>query len=213
MKQGFCKFLFEEFARIRGAALLVLCLAVAGCGAEHVWAPDAEIARVRWRAEGPPTITLVTVVSTRSGSGDHAALLVNGSQRALFDPAGTFHVPFVPERDDVLYGITARAWNAYVDYHARPAYDVRLQEIAVTPEQAEAALRAMAAHGPAAKATCNRAVTEVLASVPGFETVPRGWFPNTTAAWFAALPGVTERVVTDADADDSHGVVFTAPAQ
>ncbi len=200
-------------ASLRRIATLVLCLALAGCGAEHVRAPDAEIARVRWRAEGPPTITLVTVVSTRSGSGEHAALLVNGSQRALFDPAGSFRVPFVPERDDVLYGITERAWTVYVDYHARPTYDVRLQEIAVTPAQAEAALAAMAAHGPAAKATCNRAVTEVLAAVPGFEDVPRGWFPSTTAGWFAALPGVTERVVTDADADDSHGVVFTAPAR
>ena len=109
-----------------------------------------------------------------------------------------------------LAPVTDRAWKVYVDYHARQTYDVRLQELTVTPAQADAALRAMQAHGPAAKATCNVAVTDVLHSVPGFEAAPGGWFPNTTAAWFATIPGVRERVVTDDDADDNHGVLFEA---
>lgn len=196
--------------KVRTGLPLVLLLALASCGAERVWAPDEAVQRALWHADGPPSITLVTVVSTRSGAGGHSALLVSGSHRALFDPAGTFRVPFVPERNDVLYGITDRAWAVYVDYHARETYDVRLQEVIVTPAQAEAALRAMRSAGPAAKATCNRAVTSVLRQVPGFETVPGGWLPNRTADWFAGLPGVTGRVVTDDDADDNHGVLFEA---
>ena len=197
-------------ARLRTAAVLCGLLVLSACGAQHVWAPEAAVRSALWRAEGPASITLITIVSTQTGSGGHSALLVNGSHRALFDPAGTFKVPFVPERDDVLFGMTDRALAVYIDYHARETYDVRLQELAVTPEQAEAALRAMQAHGPAGKATCNRAVTGVLAEVPGFEAVPRGWFPNRTAEWFAALPFVSERVVTDDDADDNHGVLFEA---
>jgi hypothetical protein len=192
--------------------VIALCalLGLGACGAERVWAPDEVVEHALWRADGPPSITLVTVVSTRAGSAGHSALLVNGSHRALYDPAGTFRLPFVPERNDVLYGMTDRAWAVYVDYHARETYDVRLQEVAVTPAQAEAALRAMQAEGPAGKATCNRAVTRVLSQVPGFERVPRGWFPNRTAAWLATRPGVTETVITDDDADANHGVLFEA---
>lgn len=196
---------------LRVLIAIAALLSLTAC-AERSWAPDEAISRALWRAEGPPSLTLVTVVSTRSGSGGHSALLVNGSHRALFDPAGTFKLPFAPERNDVIYGMTDRAWTVFIDYHARETYDVRLQEIVVSPEQAEAALRAMEAHGPAPKATCNLAVTRVLRQVPGFGGVPGGYLPNRTADWFATLPGVTERVVTDDDADDNHGVLFQASA-
>lgn len=191
------------------AASISVAMALAGC-AEPVWAPASAVARARHVAGAPPSLTLVTVVSTRNGSGAHSALLVNGSERVLFDPAGTFTLPFVPERNDVHFGMSDRAWAVYIDYHARETYDVRLQELQVTPAQAEAALRAAKAHGPAAKATCNLAVTRVLASVPGFEATPQRWFPKATANWFETLPGVTQKVITDDDADDNHGVLFTA---
>ena len=195
---------------MRGLALLAL-LILASCGAERVWAPDEAVTRALWRAEGPPTITLFTVISTRNGSGAHSALLVNGSHRALFDPAGTFRHPRVPERNDVLYGITDTVLDVYVDYHARVTYDVRIQELVVSPEQAEAALRAMQAHGPAGKATCNLAVTRVLSQVPGLENVPGGYFPMRTAEWFADLPGVSDRTISDDDANDNHNVLFVDP--
>lgn len=187
-----------------------VCLFLAGCGAERIWAPDDVVQRALWRADGPATITLVTVVNVRSKSGAHAALLVNGSHRALFDPAGTFKVPFVPERNDVLYGMDDRAWSVFIDYHARETYDVRLQELTVSPAQAEAALNAMQSHGAAPKATCNLAVTRVLQQVPGLSGAPGGYFPNRNADWFATLQGVRETVIKDDDADDNHGVLFRA---
>ena len=119
-------------------------------------------------------------------------------------------MPFVPERNDVLFGMNDRAWKVYVDYHARETYDVVVQEVTVTPEQAEAALTAMQNHGAASKATCNLAVTRVLKQVPGFQAAPGGFFPKRTAEWFETLPGVEKTVVSDDDADDNHGVLFRA---
>ena len=195
---------------MRVALVLLVLIGLAGCAAERVWAPDEAVQRAVWRSDAPPSLTLATIVSTRTGSGAHSALLINGSQRVLFDPAGTFRLPFAPERNDVHYGMSDRALAVYIDYHARETYSVRLQEIPVTRTQADAALRAAEAHGPAPKATCNLAVTRVLRAVPGFEGAPGSWFPNRTADWVAGLPGVNERVVTDDDADDNHGVLIAA---
>ena len=90
-------------------ALLALCL-LAACGgpAEPVWAPDADVRKFAHPSDGPSEIILYTVVSTRSGSGAHSGLLIDGRRRILFDPAGTFRLPFAPERNDVLHGVTAR---------------------------------------------------------------------------------------------------------
>ncbi len=194
---------------MRGLVLIAL-LALAGC-AERVWAPEAEVQRAMIAPVGEPSLTLFTVVSTRNGSGGHSALLVNGPTRALFDPAGTFHYPTAPERNDVIYGFTPGVEAVYVDYHARETYDVRAQTVPVTPEQAAIALRAMEAHGPAPKATCNRAVTAVLAQVPGFQDVPRGWYPTVTAKWFETRPGVVDVTIDDATAKTRHNAVFVKP--
>ncbi len=190
--------------------VLIAMLALAGC-AERVWAPEADVQRAMIAPVGPPSLTLYTVVSTRNGSGGHSALLVNGPTRALFDPAGTFKHPAVPERNDVLYGFTPAIEAVYVDYHARETYDVRTQTVAVTPEQAAIALRAIEAYGAAPKATCNRAVTAVLAQVPGFQDVPRGWYPTVTTAWFQSLPGVVDVTIDDATASTRHNAVFVKP--
>ena len=184
-------------------------LGLVGC-AQSVWAPDDAVKQAIWSSGNPPSLTLVTVVSVDRGNGGHSALLVDGSQRALFDPAGTFSLPFVPERNDVHFGMTDRAWSVYIDYHARETWNVRLQKIPVTAEQAEDALSLIQSHGPVPKAHCNVAVTRVLSQVSGFESIPRGFLPNRTADWFAALPGVGETLITDDDADDNHGVLFRA---
>ncbi|MDZ4134002.1 MAG: hypothetical protein U1D06_00195, partial [Paracoccaceae bacterium] len=75
-------------------ACLALVLTLSACGtAEPIWATDEAVARARYVSTEPPSITLYTVQATRDGSGAHAALLINGSQRVIFDPAGTWHHP------------------------------------------------------------------------------------------------------------------------
>ena len=183
----------------RLAALLATLLALAGCAVESVYAPLEESRARAWAAPGPPTLTLVTAVSNRDGSGGHSALIVSGAQRVIFDPAGTWWNPLAPERGDVKYGITPAMLGIYVDYHARPAYHLVLQRLVVMPETAERALRLVQDHGPAGKASCGRAVSGILRDL-GFSQVGRTWFPVALMRDFGDLPGVaTVRVFDDTE--------------
>ncbi|MFT7057793.1 MAG: hypothetical protein ACJASV_000293 [Pseudorhodobacter sp.] len=187
------------------AALLIL----AACGsAEPKWAPDAAVAQARYVHPGPTSISLYTVVSTRSGSGGHAGLLINASQRVMFDPAGSWHHPQLPERNDVHFGVTPRLLNFYIDYHARETFDVIEQTIEVSPEIAELVLRRAMAYGAVPKAQCTVSISSILRGVPGFESLPQTWFPNKLMTSFGKLPGVSSRRITDDDADDNHGVLL-----
>jgi hypothetical protein len=192
-------------------AALALPVALAACGAERTWAPDDAVARAAYRHDSPPSLTLVTVLATRDGSGAHSALVVNApSQRVLFDPAGSFQTDILPERNDVIYGITPAALDVYVDYHARVTFDVVLQEVAVPPEVAERALMLVQAHGPAPKATCANAISGILGDLPGFEDTPRTWFPRRLMEWQDSEELVARRVVEDNDSDANRAVLATA---
>lgn len=177
--------------------VLMLPLVLAACGAESVWAPEEEVQRAIYRSDTPPSITVVTVVSTGNGSGGHSSLLINGSQRLLFDPAGTFNHPQIPERNDVLYGISDPAFEFYKDYHARVTWDVISQEIPVSAEVAEEVLRRAQAYGAVSKAYCTKANTDILAGLPGFEGVPRTFFPVKLMKYVDTLPNVKRSVFTD----------------
>ncbi len=195
---------------MRCLILLILPLILAACGgpAEPVWAPDAAVERAAYMHDGPARVTLFTVISTRNGSGGHSGLMINGRERVLFDPAGSFKVPFAPERNDVLFGVTARTLSAYIDYHAREAWDVRVQEVDVTAAQATALVDAVKTYGAVPKAQCSLAITRILAGVNGFEGVGVTYFPTALSDDFGQMSGVRERMVTDATADTSHNVIF-----
>ncbi len=198
---------------LRLIAALLLPLVLAACGAERTWAPDQAVARAAYRHDAPPSLTLVTVLATRDGSGAHSALLINApSQRVIFDPAGTFRTDVLPERNDVVFGMTPRAFEIYVDYHARVTFDVVLQEIPVSPETAERALALALAHGPAAKATCASAVGSILRGLPGMEDAPSTFFPRRLMDWADTRPGVRRTLVQDDD-DDANRAVLTTVAE
>ena len=186
---------------LRALALAALPL-LAACGADNVYAPQTEVSSRAYVAGGPATLMLMTAINNRSGSGAHSALMISGSERVIFDPAGTWHHPTAPERGDVIHGITPTMLEFYVDYHARPTYRMVMQEIAVPAEMAERALALVAAHGPAPKAACGRSVSGVLREL-GFSEIGRTWFPGQIMDDFARLPGVTETVRTD-DTIDPH---------
>lgn len=187
---------------------LSLPLALAACGAEPVWAPDEAVARARYVSNEPTSLTLYTVVSKRNGSGGHSALMINASQRVLFDPAGTFKVGSVPERNDLLYGITERMRKLYIDYHARETYDVLAQTILVSPAVAEQALREAQSYGAVNKAFCGNSVSDILKDLPGFENTPRTFSPIRISEAFAAHPGVMTHLYRDGDPDIQTGIVM-----
>jgi hypothetical protein len=192
------------------AALALALLAACGGPAEPVWAPDAEVQRYRTSGSPPPSLTLFTVVSTENGSGGHTSLLVNGSERVLFDPAGTFRMPTAPERNDVIHGFTPRVETVYIDYHARETFNLIRQDMVVSPQVAEMALREVQAYGAVPKAQCSLAISRILRRLPGFEGFPIAYFPNSTMKSFERYGGGPGVVITDDDADDNHGVLFRA---
>jgi hypothetical protein len=187
---------------------VVIALALAACGAEPKWAPQDQVDAARFVAGPPTSITLYTVVNKKTGSGAHSAILVNASERVIFDPAGTWYHPKLPERNDVHFGMTDKAVAFYLDYHTRITYDTIEQTIYVSPEVAELVLQKVKANGAVAKAMCTNANSAILRGVPGFESMPQTFYPKKLADAFGRLPGVTTRIITDDDADDNHGVLL-----
>lgn len=193
---------------LRIAFCLVALLGLTACGGYTRASSDAEVAAISY-VEGPPHyVTLYTVINNRSGSGAHSAVLVNASERVMFDPAGSWHHPRLPERDEVHYGMTDKAVDYYIDYHARATYDVIEQKIYVSPEVAELLLQKMKTYGPVAKSMCTTATSAVLSELPGFEAVSGTWFPKVLSKDFAKLPGVITRTITDETDETNHGILL-----
>ncbi|MBD3787408.1 MAG: hypothetical protein IE922_10670 [Sphingomonadales bacterium] len=193
--------------------LKIICLlaplALAACGAKSVYAPEDEVRKAAFVSDEPPSVTLYTVIRKPSGAGGHSGLLINGTERVMFDPAGSWYHPFVPERNDVHYGITERMRKFYIDYHARETWDVLEQKVPLTLAQAEA-LRARAeAYGPVSKMFCASATSSILRGVPGFESIPATMSPIKLSKAFRALPGATERLYEDGDPENNTGVLMT----
>lgn len=190
--------------KTRLAALLTLvCLALVGCAAEEIWAPDAAVERAAYRHPGPMTVTLLTAISNRSGNGGHSALLIDGPQRVLYDPAGSWWHPDIPERNDVLFGMSPAYFDFYMDYHARETYHMVVQTLEVSPETAAALIAGVQAQGASPKAYCARSISSVLSSTPGFENVNVSFFPAAIMNRFEDIPGVVTTRVYDDDSDDN----------
>lgn len=197
-------------------AFAVLALfALSACAGDNKWATDAQMAApsAHFVAAPPRTITLFTVQSTRNGSGAHSGLLINASEQVMFDPAGTWYHPYLPERGDVHYGVTPRMISYYIDYHARETFNVIEQTVVVSPEVAERVKQRAEAYGSVPSAQCAHSVSSILRGVPGFESISGTWYPNKLMKEFGQLPGVTSKLITDDDADNNHGVLMVQAGQ
>ena len=169
---------------------IALLAVLAACTKPVVFAPDAEVQAARYRHAGPTELVLYDVVRNASGGGEHAALLINASERVLFDPAGSWTHPEAPERHDVHHGITPRMLQTYLGYHSSFDYHVMVYRLQVTPAVAERVKQLAQAYGPVPDAQCARSIGTILRQVPGFEGIADTWYPSTLAASFATLPGV-----------------------
>ncbi|WP_296417066.1 hypothetical protein [Pseudooctadecabacter sp.] len=190
----------------RRTFLLTAPAALAACGntvlRDEVLASQSDLDRVRYVHPGPPRLTLLTMKNVQSGNGAHSGLMINASERVLWDPAGTFGHPTIPERNDVHFGVTPRVEQFYISYHSRLTYFTLIQEIDVAPEVAEMALRLAIANGPTPKAACTRHTSRMLGKLPGFGTITSSLFPNRLADEFGALPGVRSREYYEDDSED-----------
>lgn len=181
---------------------------LSACGAKSVWDSDEQLRAARYASSEPPSITLFTVIGIPRGDGGHSALMINGSQRVIFDPAGSWNHPRIPERNDVLYGITDNFKNFYIDYHARETYWVAEDSIPVSREVADLAIRRAEANGPTSRSFCAVAAGSVLRGVPGFETAPSGFSPLRLRNWFLRQPGVRSKRHMDGDPANNHDVLM-----
>ncbi|TDE39769.1 hypothetical protein [Antarcticimicrobium sediminis] len=190
--------------------LLCLCTAlllVAGCVEKQPLADRETIAAVSYRNPGPSTLALYTMVNNRTGKGGHTSLMINASERVIFDPAGSFRSPVVPERNDVLFGITPGVELAYRGSHARSTFHVVVQTVEVTPEQAEIAYQLALNNGAVPGIYCANATSTLLKKVPGFESVDVTFYPTRLEQQFGSLPGVrTERYFENDSADLDQGI-------
>jgi len=172
-------------------ALALSAAVLTGCAvAGKESSPEAISAAVHLNT-GPPKLTLITVINNRTGAGGHSALLVEGAQSVIFDPAGSFVHEQIPERGDVLYGMSPAWVQAYKSAHARDEFHVVSQTFSVTPAQAAVALQLVQANGAVPSALCTSATSGVLRQIPGFTSVDQVFYPVRLMEQVAQLPGVT----------------------
>ncbi|MFC6583145.1 hypothetical protein [Sulfitobacter aestuariivivens] len=173
-------------------------------------APDNRVAAAAFRDTGPKTLTIMTMVNNRTGSGGHTSMLIKGSQSVLFDPAGSFRAPSVVERGDVIFGASPGLVRAYKSSHARASHHVVTQEIPVTDAQAEQALQLAVNYGAVPGAFCANATTDILRQVQGFSSVNRTYYPVKFMEQVATFPGVRTSRLYENDAGDVIDAVRAA---
>ena len=190
---------------ICGIAALAL---LAACSVDN--SPDSPpeaVARAAYRSPEPPSVTLFTMVNNRTGKGGHSSLLVNASQRVIFDPAGSFRDERVVERGDVLYGITPGWLQAYKSAHARQAFHVVAQEIPLSAAEAEKALRIVQQNGSVPGAFCAQSTSGILAQLDSLRNTRQTFYPVDLMEQIAEDPRVrTTKLFEDDEGDIIDGV-------
>ncbi|MEM8592582.1 MAG: hypothetical protein AAGF13_08655 [Pseudomonadota bacterium] len=164
----------------RRAFLLGAPALLAACTTkETVFATQGVVDAAFVHNNGPTRIEVFSSFTVGSNTGAHTALLIQADQNVVFDPAGTFSHSRLPERHDVIYGMSESARKVFIDYHTRETYWTTLQSIEVSPETAQFCLRQAEQAGPVPDAMCTRSITTILAEAPAMPVDVRvTWFPR-----------------------------------
>ncbi|MBI1170495.1 hypothetical protein GC209_03755 [bacterium] len=192
---------------LRSLLALAAAACLAGCSGDHKWASDADVARATYVAGPPASVTLITSINGRSGSGAHSALIINGSQRVLFDPAGSWELTGgqAPERNDLHYGMNPGALQSYLDFQAQGIFYVISQTLPVPLDVADREIAAAAAFGSTPEAFCTHSTSTILRQVPGLESLPVTFFPKALAKSFGKMPGVQSQILQGPDGGKELG--------
>lgn len=185
---------------LKAVFLLGLGLILAGCVNPNAGtAPAEEIAASRYASPEPAFVSLITVVNERTDFGEHTAILINGSQQVIYDPAGSFRYSKLPRRDDMLYGVTPQYADYYNSYHARFGYYVKVQKVEVSRELADQMIAAAQARGSVPKLFCSIAASDVLNDFEMFSAVRSTFFPDAIMKRFTSMPGVETTIIREDD--------------
>ena len=183
---------------------LLLCLGLtlllAACGSGRPVASMQAVDHAIYTVpNAPPSLTLFTSIRTETGTGAHSAVLINASQRVIFDPAGSFQgesngKPVGPTRGDVIYGVTDPVLAAYRKFQSAPGFHLVAITIPVSAAVAEEALAKAEDHGWVSQAFCADASSHLLSSLPGLSNrLHVTLFPRAFMLQAERLPGVTIR--------------------
>ena len=180
---------------MRILAFLAVCLALSACAT----ADKDELASVAYRSDAPASATLVTVTAGEGGSGVHSALVINASERVIYDPAGTFSHPDTRRVGDVIYGVTDEVLDLFALHNADVWHVATLQTAPLPPRAAETLLERARDNGGALPGFCAISVSEVIDGVPPLAAVEGSMWPGDLREDFAKLPGVRTVEVRDDD--------------
>lgn len=174
--------------RVRRRLILSLCaLPLAACAGtfNRISSADAEAARSPWA--GAPEVILVTV--TLEGLGMHSGLVVAGSQRVVYDPAGGWDTPAPLEQGDLRYDMTPARMADYLGYHSRGGREVVLIRRPVPPPVADAAIAFAETRAPLPFGACAFGTSALLSRLPGFEPIVPMIGPRRLRSAFMQLDG------------------------
>jgi hypothetical protein len=189
---------FSILGLFRTVAVIALLGFLSAC-AEHVRSDPAIVAARTYKSDEPPYVELITMVNKENERGAHSALIINASERVIWDPAGTFQHPELAEVEDLHHGATDRLVSYYKRYHARFSHYVRVQHLDLTPAEAERMLQSARNHGAVPKMFCTMSTAQVLKSVPEFANVPESMFPERLRRAVAEIPGIVDSYVDEED--------------
>jgi len=189
---------------ISTAILLGIGLFLAGCASNSGTAPSESISAAAFTNPAPASVSLVTMVNAASDFGEHSALLINGSQQIIYDPAGSFRHSELPRRDDIVYGITPHFAEYYYSYHARFGYYVKVQTLQISRDEADAMIAAAQVKGHVPKLFCATAISDVLNDFPQFADIPVTFFPGAIMKRVARNDAVDTLVVREDDIGQNY---------
>lgn len=178
--------------------VLAVVWLITGCEFYRAASPG-DISQAAFSSTEPASITLISMVKTRDDRSAHSALLINGSQQVLYDPAGTFQHPDLPRSGDIHYGVTPRFLDYYERYHARFSHYVQSQRVEVDRDTANRILANAQAKGKSPKMLCAVAVADVVNSEDPFRSVNVTMFPEGLRRDFAEIPGVRDSFIYEYD--------------
>lgn len=198
---------------LRAFVLMVAtAFVLAACAGERVWAPEAAVQAARYVHGGQAELTIVTVMNYQTKRGDHTAMFINADERVLFDPAGSWKLPDVPERNDLHYGMAPRIGASFYLSHTRETHYTVVQRIPVSMATALRAKQLAQAAGPVAPAHCAVSTVRILRELPGFEGLRSSYFPHKLMEQIAAVPGViTQELHYDALGINTQVYTVQAP--
>ena len=203
----------DPAALSRRALLAGLTLGLAGCGAPQTLATREDMSRARYVHGGQPALTLFTMKNVGTDNGAHTGLMINASQRVIFDPAGSLTHPLIVDNNDVIFGITPTMLDIYRSAHARSTYYVIEQYAPVSAEAAELALQKALVAGPVGKARCTYATSEIIASLPGVNGIRPTFFPDNLYEQFKRMPGLQTFEHREFDRDNTAEALQVFEAQ